>query len=493
MYSIQQQQGQQQQGGNRPLQQQQSGQQQKKKTNCGKCSAAGQAKQDAREQRHANMHSNEAPTASFTFATSLPDDPIIVSTGPTVVNLRCSAHITSEAHYGLPAFPQTKRTISLAHHIGVTPTTETVHHLDKVVNRASCAPAPYVNIGDYDFGAPGPSCPPGYETHEQDTAVHQLSPSFSATFGLDVPSYKDAMTDDGASLLSRLHPEPDPASLMPIDDDDVVSINSGQAEAGEFYSDANAFFATKENLYEEMPYKEYYDLKGGAEEFEYVLSQCTHLTDTDERSYLPQYVDYILSSVEDSESLIDSCTSATSYTMCDCCDNHTTKGKGKAHEQKGEEDMWLLNSGASAHFTNNFNVFVEYQPYANPRHFQMENGLAPVLGEDSVLICFNGSIVNLSPTIYMPICTFQLVSLGTLLKDNCLYAQSTEGYIHIIDDCTKCDIISFHTHGDSIMYWVRAPPVHDIISANIDMIAIDLHCPDLDTPLRMFLEPRTNM
>jgi len=46
-------------------------------------------------------------------------------------------------------------------------------------------------------------------------------------------------------------------------------------------------------------------------------------------------------------------------------------------------------------------------------------------------------------------------------------------YIHLIDDCTKCDVISFHTHGDSTMYWVRAPPVHDITSVSIDMIAID--------------------
>jgi len=133
---------QQQQGGNRLPQQQQSGQQQKKKKNCGKHSAAGQAKQDAREQHHANTHSNEAPTASFAFATSLPDDPIIVSTGPTVINLCHSTHITGEAHYGLPTFPQTKRTISLTHCIGVTPTTETVRHLDKVANRASCAPTP---------------------------------------------------------------------------------------------------------------------------------------------------------------------------------------------------------------------------------------------------------------------------------------------------------------------------------------------------------------
>jgi len=160
----------------------------------------------------------------------------------------------------------------------------------------------YVNIGDYNFSTPGPSRPPGYETHKQDTAVHQLSPSFSATFGLDVPSYKDAMTDDGASLLSRLHPEPNPASLMPIDDDNVVSIHLEQAEAGEFYSDANAFFATEEDLYEELLMEVYYDLDSGAEELEYVLSQFTHLTDTDERPFSPQYVDYILSSVVDNTS-----------------------------------------------------------------------------------------------------------------------------------------------------------------------------------------------
>ena len=228
------------------------------------------------------MHSNKASIAFFAFATTLPDDSIIISASSTVVDPHCSVHITSEAHYGPPAFPQMKRTILLTRHIGVTPTTETVHHLDKVTNCASHVPTPYVNISDYNFGTPSPSCPLGYETHEQDQAVHQLLPSFLATFGLDVPSYKDAMTDNGTFLLSWLHPEPDLASLMPIDDNDVISINSGQAEASEFYSDANAFFATEEDLYEEMPYKEYYDLKGGTKEFKYILSQFTHLTDTDE-------------------------------------------------------------------------------------------------------------------------------------------------------------------------------------------------------------------
>ena len=282
------------------------------------------------------------------------------------------------------------------------------------------------------------------------------------------------MTDDGTSLLSQLHPEPDLESLMPIDNDDVVSINLGQAEASEFYSDANAFFATEKDLYEEMPYEEYYDLEDGAEEDKYVFSPSTHLTDTNERFYSPQYVDFILSSVVDSESIIDSCASAIPYAMCDHCVNHNAKGKSKARQKRKDEDnIWLLESGASAHFTFNFDAFIKYQSYAKPHHSQMANDLAPVLGEGTVLIRFNGNVVQLSPTIYMPTCTFQLVSLGTLLKDNCLYAQSAEGYMHIIDDCTQCNVIIFHTHGDSTMYWVRAPPVHDIISVSINMIAIN--------------------
>jgi len=93
--------------------------------------------------------------------------------------------------------------------------------------------------------------------------------------------------------------------------------------------------------------------------------------------------------------------------------------------------MLLLDSGASAHFTNNFNTFIKYQPYVKPCHSQTANDLASVLGEGTVLIWLNENIVRLSPTIYMPICTFQLVSLGTLLKNNCLYVQSAEGYIYI--------------------------------------------------------------
>jgi len=80
--------------------------------------------------------------------------------------------------------------------------------------------------------------------------------------------------------------------------------------------------------------------------------------------------------------------------MCDHCVNHNIKGKGKARQKReGEDDMWLLDCGASAHFTFNFDTLVKYHQYAKPCHSQTANGLAPVLGEGTMLTWLNGNVV----------------------------------------------------------------------------------------------------
>lgn len=52
--------------------------------------------------------------------------------------------------------------------------------------------------------------------------------------------------------------------------------------------------------------------------------------------------------------------------------------------------------------------------------------------------------------------------------------------MHIIDDCNKYNLINFYFHGNSTMYWVRAPIIHDHTQANIDLITVDYkllhHC-----------------
>lgn len=45
--------------------------------------------------------------------------------------------------------------------------------------------------------------------------------------------------------------------------------------------------------------------------------------------------------------------------------------------------------------------------------------------------------------------------------------------MHIIDDCNKYNLVSFHFHGDSTMYWVRAHIIYDHTRVNIDMITMN--------------------
>ncbi|KAI9571876.1 hypothetical protein HD554DRAFT_2168647 [Boletus coccyginus] len=157
------------------FQQQGDPQHKKKKTTRGQHSAQGQVKQDTHVQCHKNMHASKA-TTSFTFSNTTIINPAIVEAGPSI------------AHYDPPASPQMKNVISFTHHLEITPTIKT------------------------------------------------LSPSFLATFGLNVPSYEDAMKDDSSSLLNHLYQFIKPATLIQIDDEDAVFIHSGQAEAGEFYT-----------------------------------------------------------------------------------------------------------------------------------------------------------------------------------------------------------------------------------------------------------------
>ena len=98
--------------------------------------------------------------------------------------------------------------------------------------------APIINLGDYDFGAPIASSShlPSYEERESDKIVHQLSPSFSATFDCDIPSYNNTCDLESPALLERLADDTYDmhASCMLIDEEDCVSINSGRAEARDF-------------------------------------------------------------------------------------------------------------------------------------------------------------------------------------------------------------------------------------------------------------------
>jgi hypothetical protein len=122
-------------------QQQQQAQQQgsggdKKKKKRGNRSEAGQAKQDVCKAAH--THTAAATNTSFAFsafANAPVIDPAITTITTPVVDPHRLSHTTGAAHYGEPAFPQTKCSIVLAHRLEVTLTIETVCRLDPIANR----------------------------------------------------------------------------------------------------------------------------------------------------------------------------------------------------------------------------------------------------------------------------------------------------------------------------------------------------------------------
>lgn len=93
-------------------------------------------------------------------------------------------------------------------------------------------------------------------------------------------------------------------------------------------------------------------------------SLLTAMTDVQNSS--PQFVmcNLTADSLEvDSDVWTLSNTTSMLFIMCDNCFKTNFKGKQKEYNHGISNDMWPLDSGASAHFTNNIKNFTEYQPF----------------------------------------------------------------------------------------------------------------------------------
>ena len=150
-----------------------------------------------------------------------------------------------------------------------------------------------------------------------------------------------------------------------------------------------------------------------------------------------------------------------------------------SEKHEGFSDMWWLDSGASSHITSDIKDFVEYHDFSKSHYTQTANSKAPIVGHGTALISYCGNVVHLLPTIYMPTCHVKLISLGTLLKNECLSGRSSKNLFMIYNKCSKKDLITFHSHGENTMYWVCTPTVWSTNNATSTMSTVDyelLHC-----------------
>ena len=76
---------------------------------------------------------------------------------------------------------------------------------------------------------------------------------------------------------------------------------------------------------------------------------------------------------------------------------------------------WLLDSGASMHFTNNINDFVDYQTTTTIK-VVTANGSTQVRGKGAVILVINQKAVRIEPVYHIPDLTTKLISLGQLVQ-----------------------------------------------------------------------------
>ena len=86
--------------------------------------------------------------------------------------------------------------------------------------------------------------------------------------------------------------------------------------------------------------------------------------------------------------------------------------------------FWLLDSGASCHFTGNLGDFASYQVLKHKHYTKMANGVAEIADIGTVLLqCLDHNtgdekVVKLTQVLHMPGASAHLISMGKMLLCN---------------------------------------------------------------------------
>jgi len=119
------------------------------------------------------------------------------------------------------------------------------------------------------------------------------------------------------------------------------------------------------------------------------------------------------------------CISSKAY-ICSCSNNaHCAGCKGKmVDNSKLSGAFWLLDSGASRHFTSDIGDFASYNALKRAHYTKMANGVALIAGIGTVLLqCLDHNsgdekVVTLTQVLHMPGATARLISMGKMLQRN---------------------------------------------------------------------------
>src|SRR6266702_2408415 len=132
-------------------------------------------------------------------------------------------------------------------------------------------------------------------------------------------------------------------------------------------------------------------------------------------------------------------------------------------------NMWLLDSGASAHFTNNISDFIDYQPIAKSDRMPVKTAAHTIYvkGTGSVLlkhyIANKLIITQVNPVFYIPSMSMCLLSMGVFLQQG-LHVLGNSQHINLLENKKTIVQCKPLLPGQSL-YWLDASTV-DLLEYN---------------------------
>ena len=283
---------------------------------------------------------------------------------PTI-DPRALAHTPGAAHYGPPAFYNTIKAFDLAHCLGVEPSCQTIHTLDHIMLMASASL-------DQPKASPSSLKCPRLEEH--------------------ITMYEE----DAISLG-----DDESITHEPFADDKFDEIDAMVLDC---YNAMSMAMDVEASLFRQVP------------------SACM-LIDTD---MLPLHVRYTPALYIASSHYNMSCHISSKAYICSCLNNACCAGcKGKmSNNSELSGAFWLLDSGASHHFTGDIGNFASYNALKRAHYAKTASGVALIAGIGTVLLqCLDHNsgdekVITLTQVLHMPGTIAHLISMGEMLQCN---------------------------------------------------------------------------
>jgi transposase InsO family protein len=168
------------------------------------------------------------------------------------------------------------------------------------------------------------------------------------------------------------------------------------------------------------------------------------------------------------------CVHRIDVALCAKC-----KGKGKA---KGHKTPWLLDSGASKHFTNNLSDFVDYTAWPESKHRTLSTATSKskVIGSGTCILRtpdLNGDYhsVRIEGVRYVPDLNTRLLSLGVFLNDG-MTVSGKKGHLILKKNNKTFMVFEPRSEGDTL-YGVNSSELSEEVaqtSTTVNSVDFDI-------------------